>query len=111
MKFKDSNGVTLRDGDYILSTGDGIGAFTPKDWTAGVFRQPSEDGYCVEPLVKLTDGSYTVHLPILEYCTYKIDKATAWAVVNRAALTNSIYERALRKHCIDQHQHCTHGNK
>jgi hypothetical protein len=28
MHFKDANGTLFRDGDYILSTGDGLGAFT-----------------------------------------------------------------------------------
>ena len=63
MEFKEANGTLLKDGDYILSTGDGLAAFTMKRWTVGVFRQRGEDGFCVEPLVPPADGSYMVHLP------------------------------------------------
>jgi hypothetical protein len=80
MQFKDTNGVSLKDGDYILTTGDGLGAFSMKHWTVGIFRQQEEDGFYVEPLVSPTDGRYTVRLPALEYGSYKIDEATAWAM-------------------------------
>jgi hypothetical protein len=111
MQFKDANGTLLKDGDYILSTGDGVGAFTMKGWWVGVFRQRREDGYCVEPLVPPADGSYTVYLPVLEYATYTIDQATAWAVENTAKETSRIYRLALSYHRKGQHGRCVHGEK
>jgi hypothetical protein len=111
MHFKDANGTLLKDGDYILSTGDGLAAFTMERWTVGVFRQRGEDGFCVEPLVPPADGSYMVHLPVLEYATYKIDQATAWAVENTAKETSRIYRLALSYHRKGQHDHCVHGEK
>jgi len=111
MEFKDANGTLLKDGDYILSTGDGVGAFTMKRWTVGVFRQRGEDGFCVEPLVSSADGSYMVHLSVLEYATYKIDQATAWAVENTSKETRRIYRLALSYLRKGQHDHCVHGEK
>jgi hypothetical protein len=109
MHFKDANGTLLKDGDYILSTGGGLGAFTMKHWTVGVFRQREEEGFCVEPLISPTDGSYTVHLPVLEYGTYKIDQATAWTVENTTKETNRIYRLELNHHRTGRHESCIHG--
>jgi hypothetical protein len=111
MEFKDANGTLLKDGDYVLSTGDGLGAFTMKRWTVGVFRRREEDGFCVEPLVPPADGSYIVHLPVLEYATYKIDQATAWAVENTSKETRRIYRLALNHHRTGRHDRCVHGKK
>lgn len=99
------------DGDYILTTGDGLGAFSMKHWTVGVFRQREEDGFCVEPLISPSDGSYTVHLPVLEYGSYKIDEATAWAVENTTKETKRLYRLALNHHRNDQHESCMHGKR
>jgi hypothetical protein len=109
MQFKDASGNLLKDGDFILCTGDGLGAVTMKRWTVGVFRQREEDGFCVEPLVPPADGSYMVNLPVLEYGTYKIDQATAWAVENTAKETSRVYRLALSYHRKGQHDHCVHG--
>jgi hypothetical protein len=111
MQFKDANGTLLKDGDYILSTGDGLGAFTMKRWTVGVFRQREKDGFCVEPLVPPADGSYMVHLPVLEYGTYKVDPATAWTVVNPAKETKRIHRLALTDHRTGRHESCIHGKR
>jgi hypothetical protein len=111
MQFKDANGTLLKDGDFILSTGDGLGAFTMKRWTVGVFRQREEDGFCVEPLVPLADGSYMAHLPVLEYGSYKIDEETAWAVERSAKETSRIYRLALNQHRNGQHNLCAHRNR
>jgi hypothetical protein len=90
VQFKDSNGTLLNDGDYILSTGDGFCAFAMEHWKVGVFRQREEDGFCVEPLTSPKDGSYIVYLPVLEYRTFKIDQATAWAMERTGKETNRI---------------------
>jgi hypothetical protein len=106
MQFKDANGTLLKDGDFILLTGDGVGAFTMRGWRVGVFQHGT-----VEPLVPPADGSQKVTLPVFQYGTFRVDEATAWAVQNTAEETGRIYRKALAGHRKDRHDLCLHGGK
>jgi hypothetical protein len=103
MIYKDANGIELKDGDYVLTTGDGIAAFAKPQWRAEVFRihnHDGESGFCCDPIYPPHDGSQRASFPAREgngqfISTYRIDRESAIAFASRERDAQNAYEEAL----------------
>ncbi len=105
MTYIDSNGVELNDGDYVLSTGDGVGAFSRTHWDAGILRifrhDDGETGYNISPVFPPQDGSVQVSLSAYNpddgrfIRLYKIDRESAVALMSKSREAQKAYEMAL----------------
>ena len=103
MIYTDANGIELKDGDYVLTTGDGIAAFAKPQWRAEVFRvhnHDGESGFCCDPTHPPQDGSQRVSFPAREdngkfISTYRLDRESAIAFSSRGRDAQNTYEDAL----------------
>ncbi len=101
-KYHDSNGVELKDGDYVLSTGDGIAAFPVPHWSVGIFRIFQNNGethYNIRPITPEPDGEMEVHFPARNdrgqfARLYKIDRESAISL-HQPEKADQVYDEAL----------------
>jgi hypothetical protein len=102
----DSSGTELKDGDYVLITGDGIAAFPIENWSAGIVRF-SRMGSFVEPVSPSPLDGFIVTLPV-GYRMWKIDYATVVALTSPQEVVSERYEQTLEQCWHGDHTDCLH---
>jgi hypothetical protein len=103
---RDSNGTELKNGDYVLITGDGIAAFPVENWAAGIVRI-SKMGSVVEPISPSPLDGFSVTLPVI-YGMWKIDYATAVALTSPQEMVSEKYGQTLEQCFHGDHTDCLH---